>query len=100
MSPISAPAGLAELLNLDRAMMPAERKRLRGARTPKGYPALPGTGPAGQTCASCHHLVRKQMANTYLKCELMRAHWTGGGATDVRAGSPACRRWQMIELAP
>ena len=60
-----------------------------------GHAALPGTGPAGETCGSCKHLYRKLMAKTYLKCELMHAHWTGGEGTDVRAGDAACRRWEV-----
>ena len=84
---------IADLLHLDRALTPQERKRLRGQNTPKGYPALPGTGPAGETCGSCANLQRRRMAKTYLKCGLMEAHWTRGGASDVRSGSPACRRW-------
>lgn len=59
-----------------------------------GHAALPGTGPAGETCGSCKHLYRNRMAKTYLKCGLMRAHWTGGAGTDVRAGDAACRRWE------
>ncbi len=58
-----------------------------------GHAAPPGSGPAGETCKSCRHLARNQMAKVYLKCELMRAIWTGGGGTEVRAQDPACRRW-------
>jgi hypothetical protein len=74
----------------------AERKRRkrRLAGRPLGYAALPGTGPEGETCKTCAHLYRNRMAKTYLKCGLMRAVWTGGGATDVLARSPACRRWE------
>ena len=59
-----------------------------------GYADTPGTGPQDQTCGSCKHLFRVQLSNTYLKCNLMRPHLTGGGATDVRARSPACRLWE------
>lgn len=86
--------GIADLVGLDRALTPDERKRLRSAYTPKGYAALPGTGPAGETCGSCEHLVRRRMASTYLKCGLMQAHWTRSSATDIRAGSSACGQWQ------
>lgn len=84
---------IADLFNLDRALTPQERKRLRAATTPKGYAALPGTGPAGETCGSCVHLARRRMARVYLKCGLMERGWTGGAATDVRAKAPACSRW-------
>lgn len=85
---------LADLLALDRALTPQERKRLRARDTAKGYAALPGTGPAGETCGSCANLARNRVAKVYLKCGLMRAIWTGGAGTDVRARSPACRRWE------
>jgi hypothetical protein len=79
----------------DRALTPAERHRMNAkpAGNPKGYAAMPGTGPAGETCKSCGHLYRNRLAKTYLKCGLMKAHWTGGAGTDVLARSPACRNW-------
>ena len=67
--------------------------RRRRDPVPNGYAARTGTGPAGETCGSCAHLYRNRMAKTYLKCGLMRAHWTGGRATDVLARAPACREW-------
>jgi hypothetical protein len=60
---------------------------------PNGYSAPPGTGPKDQTCKTCRHFVRKVMSKTYFKCWLMNRTWTGGGATDIRANSPACRNW-------
>lgn len=62
-----------------------------------GYADVPGTGPEGQTCKTCRHLVRKQMAKTYFKCALMRHRWTGGGGSDVKAKAPACARWETEE---
>jgi len=76
-----------------RALLAKARKK-RKEPVPRGYAAQPGTGPAGETCRSCRHYVRKHLAKAYLKCALMRAHWTGGGSTDIRAGSPACKRWE------
>lgn len=64
------------------------------------YAATPGTGPDGETCGSCRHLVRKQLANIYRKCGLCRPWWTGGGATDVKARSPACSRWEAQQETP
>jgi hypothetical protein len=63
---------------------------------PKGYAATPGTGPEGETCGSCRHLSRQQYAKIYLKCELMRHCWTGGPGSDIRAKTPACRRWEPL----
>lgn len=61
------------------------------------YADAPGTGPDGETCKSCRHIYRKHMGKTYLKCELTRAWWTGGGGTDIKAGSPACSKWQALD---
>jgi len=61
---------------------------------PRGYAAIPGTGPDGETCSSCAHMVRRRLGNVYRKCGLMRAHWTSGGKTDIKATSPACSRWE------
>lgn len=84
-----------DLFNLDRALTPAERRRLTAKPKTKktGHAWRPGTGPEGETCKSCKHLVRKSMSKVYLKCGLMAAHWTGGAGTDVRASDPACREW-------
>lgn len=60
----------------------------------RGHAAMPGTGPKGETCRTCVHLVRHRMAKTYLKCDLIR--WTSGPGTDVRAKDPACSRWEPI----
>lgn len=92
-----APAPIQDdLFHLDRALTPAERRRLLIATRSKktGHVAKPGTGPVGETCGSCKHLFRNEMARVYLKCALMRAVWTGGGGTDVRARDPACIKWE------
>lgn len=70
------------------------KKRGKHYVQPRGYADHPGTGPAGETCKSCKHIHRNQQAKVYLKCELTRACWTGGGKTDIRAGSPACSKWE------
>ena len=57
-------------------------------------PARPGTGPEGAACKTCRHLARQKLANTYIKCGLMRHCWTHGGATDIRAWWPACRFYE------
>lgn len=96
---LPAPAKSAiqdDLFNLDRALTPAERKRLQTATRSKktGHAWPPGTGPEGETCGSCKHLARKSMGRVYLKCGLMQAVWTGGAGTDVRARDPACKKWE------
>lgn len=79
----------------DFALTPAQRRAMaRKGVQAKGYAMKPGTGPAGETCGSCAHLVRKSMSKTYLKCGLARAIWTGGHGSDVLARSPACGKWE------
>jgi hypothetical protein len=89
---------LLELMGLDRALTPNEKRRLghkkRRDPIPSGHIMPPGTGPAGETCGSCKHLFRNRMAKTYLKCSLNRDRWTGGGKTDVRARDDACKAWE------
>lgn len=76
------------------AMTPKERKKVRAKTKPRGHAAMPGTGPAGLTCKDCKHIHRNQQAKVYLKCGLMQRYWTGGTATDIRAGDAACSRWE------
>ena len=61
---------------------------------PRGHAGPVGSGPKGETCATCKHLHRRQMGKTYLKCALTRASWTGGRASDVRAKDAACWKWE------
>jgi len=71
--------------------------RVKGSN--RGYPAPPGTGPEGEACKTCYHKTTKPgTAGRYLKCRLMYKHWTGGGATDIKSGSPACRKWVSKRL--
>lgn len=58
-------------------------------------PHRPGTGPAGESCKTCRHLSPVEYHNKhYLKCGLMRALWSHGPGTDIRAKWPACRAWE------
>lgn len=74
----------------------AQSQAVAKARTLKKgmYADVPGTGPAGETCKTCKHIYRKHMSKTYLKCALTQRWWTGGGGTDIKAGSPACSKWE------
>ena len=89
---------MSDLVNLDRALTPSALSHLRGGTQAKGYAAMPGTGPKGETCGSCDHLVRKRLARVHRKCGLMERHWTGGEGTDVLTTAPACRSWKVIEF--
>lgn len=62
---------------------------------PRGYAALPGTGPAGKCCRDCAHYTHKgNVAGSYPKCWLNRARWTGGRGSDILAKAPACSRYE------
>lgn len=66
---------------------------------PNGYAAKPGTGPAGETCATCKHLVtRPGTKHRYYKCALMRETWTHGRGSDVAYRSPACEKWEASDV--
>ncbi|MCG5245305.1 hypothetical protein [Methylorubrum extorquens] len=86
---------MGDLFNLDCALTPGERRHLRGGIQAKGYAAMPGTGPKGETCA---HLVRKCLAEVYRKCALMERHWTGGKGPNVLTTALACRKWKAALL--
>lgn len=76
------------------AMTPSERRKLLKPNKQKGLHAdRPGSGPAGESCKTCANLVRLRFSKVYLKCGLVRAHWTGGAATDVKARDAACSKW-------
>lgn len=85
---------MRDLLGNELTEEQARRLMKRKSTPKKGYAALPGTGPEGETCGSCKYLYRNRLSKTYLKCALMRRYWTGGAGTDVLAKAPACRRWE------
>lgn len=76
-----------------------EQERVKKLKyTPNGYAAPPGTGPDGKTCKDCAHYTHGGVGRrSYPKCDLMKKHWTRSYGTDIRAGSPACRRFQLPE---
>ncbi|NSX15009.1 hypothetical protein HTY52_13075 [Cupriavidus taiwanensis] len=74
----------------------SEARPGRKPTQPKGYAAMPGTGPEGEKCQTCRHKAStgNSHARVYWKCALMRNAWTGGPGTDIRMRSPACNRWE------
>jgi len=92
---------IPELPIFDRVMTPSERKKIFRAFVPKKglYAGIPGTGPDGETCRSCEHKAYSGgCAGTYyIKCGLMREQWTRGGGTDIKAGTPACSKWEKAK---
>ena len=47
-------------------LTPAQRRKLAPpcGKGPRGHVAPPGTGPEGETCGSCAHLFRNELAKT------------------------------------
>lgn len=82
-------------------MTPAERKRMqrRAGEIPRGHAAPPGTGPEGESCRTCAHLVRITRSKAWHKCAASRRIWTHSRRTDVRVSDPACSFWQAREEA-
>lgn len=74
------------------AQVKAEKTKRR--EIPKGYAAMPGTGPEGMRCKHCKNYAIRQMASSYRKCLLLRAVWTASYGTDIRANSPACSKFE------
>lgn len=88
-------SGIPEEFQLERCLTPAERKKLgRGGPRRHGYAYFPGTGPAGETCGSCLHIVRW---DKFRKCELTRGKWTHGYGTDILSRSAACKYWEKAK---
>lgn len=58
---------------------------------PAGYAAPPGTGPTGETCATCKFAARYKR---YAKCRANEARWTNGPKTDIRLRMAACSKWE------
>lgn len=73
-------------------LTPAQRKHLtrRKATEQRGYADRPGTGPKGELCKGCAHIVRFRK---FRKCRLREAAWTHGPRTDILANAPACSLW-------
>lgn len=80
-------------------MTPRERQRKNRSTKgrQKGYAAMPGSGPQGETCKTCKHYTIRQMAGSFRKCGLMVRAWTNSYGTDILASSPACQRWEKPE---
>jgi hypothetical protein len=90
-----------DLFAKDSALTPAERRRLQASHNrskprSRGYAAQPGSGPQGETCGSCEHLIRHRTARSFWKCDLVK--WTHGPGTDIRRSTPACSRWEKPKV--
>jgi hypothetical protein len=77
---------------------PRRDKRGRRPTAKKGHYAKPGTGPAGETCGSCQHLVRIELSSKAVyKCGIARSIWTHGPGSDIRCKDAACGGWRPAE---
>jgi hypothetical protein len=86
--------GPAEILPRSPLVLTEPKPRGKHYVEPRGYAAMPGTGPEGKTCRDCAHYCRRpNVAGNYSKCGLNYARWTGGRGSDILARSPACHRF-------
>ncbi len=74
--------------------------RGRNYVAPRGGADRPGTGPTGETCGTCGHIVRTGRSRSYPKCGLNSACWTHGPKTDIRVRWAACSKWEAPEADP
>lgn len=88
------------LMSLPPSALKAAEVAKRRAATIKSHPALPGTGPTGETCMSCmNYRAITSMGNyVYLRCALMLTHGSPavGDARGypIKANDPACSKWE------
>lgn len=75
---------------------PSPRVRGKHYVEPRGYAAMPGTGPEGKTCRDCAHYARVGTGSgkVFPKCRLARAKWTCGRGSDILARAPACKLFE------
>lgn len=65
-----------------------------------GYPYPPGSGPEGETCATCEFKVKVPGGRrSYWKCLKFHSprtehQWSGSISSDIRLKSPACKLWE------
>lgn len=77
--------------------MPAPSKRAKYRAG--GTPAPQGSGPEGETCATCRELFcwRPRASRRYYKCKIIQDRWTNSYGTDIRLKFRACRYWKPQE---
>lgn len=86
-----------ESMRIGRAPLVLTEAKPRGKHyvEPRGYAAMPGTGPADKQCRHCAHYAHQGgVAGSYPKCAANRARWTGGRASDILAKAPACSKFK------
>ena len=64
----------------------------RRPRVDRAHAAEPGTGPRGKLCRDCASYTRIDLCSkVFRKCAVVKAGWTHGPGTDIRAHDRACR---------
>jgi phage gp16-like protein len=72
-----------------------KRRQRRLRERPRGHAMPPGTGPDGETCRTCRHSTRVELATKGVhKCGANRARWSASVVTDIRLRDPACAKWE------
>lgn len=61
----------------------------------RGYAAIPGTGPDGESCGTCKHAQRH---GRYSKCghPYRLGRNTHGPATDILLRMASCSKWERL----
>jgi hypothetical protein len=61
----------------------------------KAHVGIPGEGPAGARCGTCRHaVVPWSNSKRYYRCNLNKARWSNGEATDIHLKDQACPKWE------
>jgi hypothetical protein len=77
----------------ERPLFTVDGKELHAEPNPCVY--VFGPGPDGKTCKTCAHLVRREYAKTYYKCD--KRSMSRSEATDHRVGWRACGKYEEEE---
>lgn len=68
----------------------------KGIQRVRGYAADPGTGPDGETCGTCTHILRVKNwsgRKHWAKCGHPRGYRSHSTASDIKVRAPACLHW-------
>lgn len=89
-------------LNLFGGSEPARQSTCRTGAFGAGYPARPGSGPQGENCGTCIHMLRLKFkrGRVVFKCDRVPGAEVKNRHTDIRRSSPACMGWEPIPEPP
>lgn len=65
------------------------------------YAGEPGTGPKGQTCATCFYITFESQGRrkNVPKCALTKHLWREPEPSEILPTAPACYKWEFREAA-